>query len=82
MTYFIAVERTNRPQNYHKLPFVMIVIILTTSSLSHSRKIFNWFEFRANFRKICNLRVTPPFLAVLPHKVNIMGDSMIDRDLS
>ena len=43
MTYFSAVERTNKPQNYHKLPFVMIVMILTTSSLSHSRKIFIWF---------------------------------------
>ena len=82
MTCFSAVEKTNRRQNFHKLPFVMIVMILTTSSLSHSMNIFIWFKCGANFRKICNLWVAPPFLAVLPHKVNIMGDSMIDRDLS
>ena len=31
MTYFSAVEETNRHQNYHVLPFAMIVMILTTS---------------------------------------------------
>ena len=48
MTYFNAVERTNRPQNYHKFPFVMIVMILTTSSLSHSRKFYS-IQIQGNF---------------------------------
>ena len=43
MTHFSAVEKTNRPRNYHKLPFVMIVLILTTIPFPYSRNIFIWF---------------------------------------
>ena len=51
MTYFSAVEKTNKPQNYHKLPFVMIVIILTTSSLSYNEYfhlVLAWSKFSEN----------------------------------
>ena len=42
MTHFSAVEKTNRPRNYHKLPFVIIVMILTVLARSGIQGTFSF----------------------------------------